>query len=34
MDWNATFRAWAARMQAQAEGLSLQVGHREVVGRL
>lgn len=30
----ATFRAWAARRQAQIEGLSLQVGHTEVVGRL
>jgi hypothetical protein len=29
-----TFRAWAARRQAQVEGLSLQVGHRDVVGCL
>ncbi|MFN3416645.1 MAG: hypothetical protein ACK4ZD_10075 [Caldimonas sp.] len=29
-----TFRAWAARRQAQIERLSLHIGHTEVVGRL
>lgn len=33
-DQATTFRAWAARRQSQVEGLSLRVGHREVVGCL
>lgn len=33
-DQATTFRAWAARRQSQVEGLSLQVGHMDVVGCL